>query len=312
MTNPPTSLRRLAALACGLSLLVAACGSESSTATDDTTAAPTSTTDDTSAAETPTDSDASVRTSDDSSATDGAKPEVVVPAGPAPTELEFDDLIVGEGATAADGDYLVMQYVGVRHADGGQFDASWDRGQPFSFTLGAGMVIQGWDQGIAGMQEGGRRLLNIPSDLAYGSQARGADIPADSALVFVVDLISVVRQPTVENAPEPVTELDVEVLSEGSGEVIEAGDVVEVHYIAMLQTNGEVFDSTWSRGQTAQVVIGVDPPQVIEAWNDGLLGRRAGDHVRLVIPPGMGIDDPSGAIPADATIITEVNIVSVN
>ena len=96
--------------------------------------------------------------------TDG-KPEVVIPDGPAPVELEIDDLIDGNGKAAAAGDYLVMHYVGVRHSDGGQFDASWDRGETFSFILGSGQVIQGWEQGIAGMKAGGRRQLSIPADL---------------------------------------------------------------------------------------------------------------------------------------------------
>ncbi len=293
-----------------LAVLVAFAASCSSSGEDPTTTSEDeSTAADTSSEETSTTEAAASTDAGDDDA-DGGKPDVVVPEGPAPTELVIDDLIVGDGRTATAGDFLVMEYVGVRHSDGGQFDASWDRGEPFSFTLGTGMVIQGWDQGIDGMQEGGRRLLSIPSGLAYGDQAVGADIPAGSALVFVVDLLTVVSPPDVQNAPAPVTELEVTVLEEGDGAVVEPGDVIEVHYVAMLQTTGEVFDSSWAGGRPVPVTIGSDPPQVLEAWDEGLLGRRVGDLVRLVIPPEMGIDDPSGAIPADATIITEVNIIS--
>ena len=240
---------------------------------------------------------------------ESGKPEVVVPDGPAPTELEINDLIEGDGKVAAPGDLLTMHYVGVRHSDGGQFDASWDRGDTFSFTLGAGRVIQGWDQGIEGMQEGGRRLLSIPADLAYGSEARGADIPANSALVFVVDLKQVLTPPDVENAPEPVTDLEVTVLEEGDGAIIEAGTIVELHFRAILQTTGEVITESWASGQPAAFEVAAEPSQSIPAWDLGLLGKHVGDTIRMVIPPGLGIDDQSGQIPADATIITVLTIV---
>jgi peptidylprolyl isomerase len=236
------------------------------------------------------------------------KPEVVIADGPAPVELEIDDLIDGTGKIAAAGDYLVMHYVGVRHSDGGQFDASWDRGATFSFILGGGRVIQGWDQGIVGMKAGGRRQLSIPADLAYGDQARGEDIPANSALVFVVDLIAVATPPDIENAPEPVTELEVVVLEDGDGEVIEAGMTVELHYRAILQTNGEVFASSWDTGEPAVFEVAAEPSQSIPAWDEGLVGRRVGDTIRMVIPPGLGVADQTGQIPADATIITELTI----
>jgi peptidylprolyl isomerase len=238
------------------------------------------------------------------------KPEIVVPDGPAPTELVIDDLVEGEGNEAAAGDHLVMHYVGVRHSDGGEFDASWNRGTTFDFVLGQGRVIQGWDQGIVGMKEGGRRLLSIPAELAYGDQERGADIPANSALVFLVDLLSVSTPPTVENAPTPVTELEVTVLEEGNGAVIEEGSIVQIHYRAVLQTTGDVFASSWESGQPATFEVNAETSQ-LPAWDIGLPGLRVGDVVRMVIPPGLGIDDPSGQVPADATIITEMKILAV-
>jgi len=237
------------------------------------------------------------------------KPDVIVPDGPTPTELEIDDLIDGDGAAATAGDLLTMHYVGVRHSDGGQFDASWDRGDTFSFTLGSGQVIQGWDQGIEGMKEGGRRLLSIPADLAYGSTARGEDIPADSALVFVVDLVQVLTPPDVENAPAPVADLEIEVLEDGDGAPIEAGTLVELHYRAVLQTTGEVFASTWESGQPAAFVVASEPSQSILAWDMGLVGKNVGDTIRMVIPPELGITDTTGQIPADATIVTVLTII---
>ena len=97
----------------------------------------------------------------------------------------------GAGPAAKAGDKVSVQYVGVSYTNGRQFDASWDRGQPFDFTLGNGDVIQGWDQGVAGMKVGGRRRITIPPDLAYGKRGAGGVIGPDETLVFVVDLVAV-------------------------------------------------------------------------------------------------------------------------
>jgi len=118
------------------------------------------------------------------------KPTVTVPTGPAPTKLETKDLIVGTGPEAKPGDPVTVNYVGVLYKGGKEFDSSWKRNETFAFTLGKGQVIAGWDQGIAGMKVGGRRELIIPAPLAYGSKGT-ASIPANSTLVFVVDLLAV-------------------------------------------------------------------------------------------------------------------------
>ncbi len=120
------------------------------------------------------------------------KPEVTVPAGQDPSyQLELEDLIVGEGDEAAAGRIVEVHYVGVSWATGKQFDASWDRGDTFKFGLGKGEVIAGWDQGVAGMQVGGRRRITIPPMLAYGKRGAGGVIGPDETLVFVVDLVGV-------------------------------------------------------------------------------------------------------------------------
>jgi peptidylprolyl isomerase len=118
----------------------------------------------------------------------GKKPTITKPSGDAPTKLVTKDIFVGKGPAAKDGDKLTMQYLGALYDTGKQFEASWDSGQPFDFTLGEGGVIPGWDQGIVGMKAGGRRLLVIPPDLAYGDQGQG-DIPPNAPLIFVVDLL---------------------------------------------------------------------------------------------------------------------------
>jgi peptidylprolyl isomerase len=120
------------------------------------------------------------------------KPDVEIPAGQAPSyQLELDDLVVGEGDEAAAGQVVEVHYVGVSWKNGEQFDASWDRGDTFKFKLGKGQVIQGWDEGVAGMRVGGRRRITIPPHMAYGKRGAGGVIGPDETLVFVVDLIGV-------------------------------------------------------------------------------------------------------------------------
>ena len=119
------------------------------------------------------------------------KPSIAPKTEPAPATLTFVDLVVGEGAEARSGQRVDVHYVGAHYASGEQFDASWDRNATFGFTLGAGQVIPGWDQGVAGMKVGGRRELVIPSHLAYGDRGAGGVIRPGETLVFVVDLVAV-------------------------------------------------------------------------------------------------------------------------
>lgn len=104
--------------------------------------------------------------------------------------LRITDVVVGTGAEASPGDTVVVHYRGTLE-DGSQFDASYDRGTPFSFPLGAGRVIKGWDEGVQGMQVGGKRKLVIPPDLGYGSRGAGGVIPPNATLIFDVELLEV-------------------------------------------------------------------------------------------------------------------------
>ncbi len=119
------------------------------------------------------------------------QPAVTPPSGPAPTTLVSKEIIKGTGAEAKAGDSVTVNYVGVLYSTGKEFDASWKRNEPFTFTLGKGQVIKGWDQGVAGMKVGGRRELIIPAELGYGKSGSPPTIPPNSALVFVVDLLGV-------------------------------------------------------------------------------------------------------------------------
>ena len=116
------------------------------------------------------------------------KPQVAPPKGAPPKELVTNDLEEGTGPAAKAGDEVTVQYVGVNYKTGKEFDASWDRGEPFTFALGSAMVIPGWEEGVQGMKVGGRRELIIPPELGYGSAGSPPAIPPNETLVFVIDL----------------------------------------------------------------------------------------------------------------------------
>ena len=120
------------------------------------------------------------------------RPEIDKPEGDIPFDLGIEDVVVGEGDEATPGRKVTVHYAGVAFRTGEEFDASWNRGEPFRFALGKGQVIAGWDQGVAGMRVGGRRKLTIPSALAYGARGAGNGVIAPhEPLIFVVDLLAV-------------------------------------------------------------------------------------------------------------------------
>jgi peptidylprolyl isomerase len=119
------------------------------------------------------------------------RPQIEKPKGDIPFELVVEDIVVGNGKQAVSGTKVSVHYVGAAFSTGEEFDASWNRGQPFQFKLGKGQVIPGWDQGVRGMRVGGRRRLTIPSAMAYGARGAGGVIAPHEPLVFVVDLLSI-------------------------------------------------------------------------------------------------------------------------
>lgn len=192
----PTIRPLLAALLAGLALVFVACGDDNddsgdSAATVTTEAPPAETSPVEEQAETTEDagSGSSSATSQKISKDLDEEPQISKPSGEPPAALETKDIVKGKGKTAKEGDNVSVQYTGVSWSTGQKFDASWDRGkEAFTFQLGGGQVIPGWDQGVAGMKEGGRRMLVLPPDLAYGPAGSPPAIGPNETLIFVVDL----------------------------------------------------------------------------------------------------------------------------
>ena len=119
------------------------------------------------------------------------KPVLPKPTGSPPRRLVTEDVVKGKGPPAKPGDTVTVNYVGVTFSTGEVFDSSWDRGQPIKVRLGAGRVIKGWDRGLVGMRAGGRRILTIPPELAYGRQGYPPAIAPNETLVFVIDMVKI-------------------------------------------------------------------------------------------------------------------------
>ena len=244
------------------------------------------------------------------------KPLVTIPPSSPPTELLIEDLVVGSGSPVGVGDFLIMDYVGVSYSTGLQFDASWDRGSPFPFELGAGRVIQGWDQGIVGMSVGGRRSLTIPPELAYGENGSGSgSIGPNETLVFVVDLIASVpanlEKPTEALTSESTTELETNDISEGSGAIVQPGNVVYIHYVGVSASTGEQFDSSWDRGRSEFIGYISGTGNVIQGLDEGLLGMQVGGRRTVVIPPDLAYGENGagdGLIAPNETLIFTVDL----
>lgn len=227
-----------------------------------------------------------------------SKPKVQVPKGAPPKALVVEDLNEGSGTEAKSGDEVNVHYVGVQYKNGKQIDASWNRGEPLSFELGGGTVIAGWEQGVGGMKEGGRRKLIIPSKLAYGS----------GALVFVIDLLAVDassrsgqsdsgttaaterdRKPKVEvPSAAPPKELVIEDLKSGSGTAVKPGDEITVDYVGVNYKTGQEFEATWDRGEPTTFQLGVG--EVIQGWERGMKGMKVGGRRELIIPSKLAFE----------------------
>jgi len=231
-------------------------------------------------------------------------------------------LAPGSGDLARPGDVVDVHYRGTL-ADGTQFDSSHSRGQPIQFILGQGMVIAGWDEGVAMMRKGGKARLIIPPQLAYGSRGAGGVIPPNATLNFEVELVEIRPGPAV--APQTVAEGDYTTtasglrsydLQVGAGAEAVAGRTVLVHYTGWL-TDGTRFDSSRQprrpMGRQEPFSFRLGGGEVIKGWDEGVAGMRVGGKRQLVIPAALAYGDRGAGevIPPGATLIFEVELVDV-
>ena len=260
--------RAIVALILSSTLLIAACGGDDSTSTTD---APSST-------------EASA-ISDPADLID--EPTVSLPSE-IPTELVITDITEGEGEAAVEGSTVYVYYVGVLSENGKRFDGNFGS-DPYAVTLGVGAVIDGWDQGLIGIKAGGRRQLDIPADLAYGSAGSGDAIPPDSAISFVVDVVAIVPPIDPADAPEITIEgaenvevLVSEDLVDGKGDEAKAGSNVLVHIIAFNGATGEELASTW--GDPSPVALLLAEGGSLPGLVEGIPGMKVGGRRQLTIP----------------------------
>ncbi len=207
-------------------------------------------------------------------------------------KLDTKDVKIGTGAPAKVGDTLVVHYTG-KLTNGKVFDSS-KGSAPFSLTLGAGEVIKGWDQGLVGMKQGGKRTLRIPPALGYGAQGSPPEIPANATLVFDVELVSIER-------------IKILIQKAGTGVGVKKGDSIKVKYAGSL-LDGKQFDA-------GTLPVEVGRTGLIKGFTQGLLGMKMGEKRRITIPPALGYgarEVGGGLIPANSTLIFDLELVEKN
>jgi len=272
-------------------MFIASCGSESSSTTTDAT---------------PSSDPADTR----------LEPKVSLP-DETPTKLVITDITEGTGAGAVSGETVFVYYVGVLTKDGTRFDGNYDA-QPFAVTLGAGGVIPGWEEGLIGIKTGGRRQLDIPSDLAYGPTGQGEAIPPDSAISFIVDAVAIV--PAVDPADEPkitikgsanITEAVSEDLVVGEGKEAVADSNVLVNIIAYRADTGELLVSSW--GDPSPVAFPLSDGVSLPGLAKGIAGMKVGGRRQIAIPfiEAFGPDgNKEMGLPASTDLVVIVDLLA--
>jgi peptidylprolyl isomerase len=222
--------------------------------------------------------------------------------------LQYLDEKEGTGATPNSGQSCIMHYTGwlwENNAKGKEFDSSIKRGEPFTFHVGTGQVIKGWDEGVATMKVGGKRALLIPAELGYGARGAGGVIPPNATLYFEVELLGVMQKTD--------SGLEYRDLTVGTGATPRRGQTCVVHYTGWLWRNskGRKFDSSKDRGEPFSFTIGEGG--VIKGWDEGVATMKVGGKRELLIPAelGYGATGAGRDIPPNATLFFEVELLGV-
>ncbi|MFE3830339.1 FKBP-type peptidyl-prolyl cis-trans isomerase [Streptomyces sp. NPDC059092] len=266
----------------------------------------------------------------------GQKPTLDKGEGDPPKKLTVDVLKEGDGAKVEKGDAVQVNYLGQAWNSAKPFDNSFDRKQPFDLTLGAGMVIKGWDQGLEGQKVGSRVELGIPPELGYGAQGQG-DIKPNSTLVFVVDILKATKVPTsakgavvpqddkalpqvgtnddgkepkvtIPKGTDPPKKLVSDYVLESKGDVVKASDTVVLNYSAYLWKDAKQFDSTYKTGRTTTFPL---PQLTLKGLKTGIVDKKVGSRVLIVIPPDQAFgDQEQQGIPKNSTLVFAVDILA--
>jgi FKBP-type peptidyl-prolyl cis-trans isomerase len=222
--------------------------------------------------------------------------------------LQYADEKEGDGETPKAGQTCLVHYTGwiwENNGKGKEFDSSMKRNAPFAFPVGAGRVIKGWDEGVLTMKVGGKRELLIPAELAYGAKGAGGVIPPNATLLFEVELLGVFKK--TESG------LEYRDIMIGDGPSPKTGQTCVMHYTGWLWrgSKGKKFDSSVDKGEPFPFPIG--KRRVIAGWDEGVATMKVGGKRELLIPPDLayGPDGSPGAIPPNATLLFEVELLEV-
>jgi FKBP-type peptidyl-prolyl cis-trans isomerase len=265
----------------------------------------------------------------------GTKPTIAKGVGNPAKDLKVSTPVEGTGTTVRQGDLITANYLGQIYKSGSVFDTSFGK-TPITTLIGTGAVIKGWDQALVGKKAGSRVEMAIPPSLGYGSQAVGT-IPANSTLVFVVDIVSTkpvgksakgaVQQQNDASLPKVGTNTDGKApaitvptgkaepkklvdnyVIKGDGKTVKDTDTILVQYKGVLWKTGKQFDSSYDNGSPIQFSLS----QVVPGFQQGLSGKKVGSRVLLVIPPTLGYGSTARTgIPANSTLVFSVDILSV-
>ncbi|MEU4499200.1 FKBP-type peptidyl-prolyl cis-trans isomerase [Streptomyces sp. NBC_00210] len=266
----------------------------------------------------------------------GEKPTLAKGEGDPPKALKVEVISEGKGAKLKKGDPVKVNYYGQMWDSAKPFDNSFDRKQPFDLTLGAGGVIPGWEKGLEGQKVGSRIELSIPPELGYGEKGQG-EIKPNATLVFVVDILKSTPVPvsakgtevaqdnidlpkvgtntdgqapslTFPKKADPPKKLVSTYVIEGTGPELTAKDTVVVKYVGYLWAGGKKFDSTYDTGRTQTFPLA---QVTLKGLKDGLIGKKVGSRVLLVIPPDQAFGDQERqGLPKNSTLVFSMDLLT--